>query len=95
MRAASPSHMVYHMIMPRKQVLVQLDDDLVRRLDELAEQLEVSRSELLRRGALALLQAADLHQADQEVMAAYRRQPQDPVLIATAHRLAAETVPGW
>lgn len=87
--------MLYHMVMARKQVLVQLDDDLVQRLDELAEQLEVSRSELLRRGALALLQAADLHEADRQVITAYRRQPQDPVLVAAARRLAAETVPDW
>lgn len=87
--------MLYHMVMARKQVLVQLDDDLVRRLDELAAQLEVSRSELLRRGALALLQAADLHEADREVVAAYQRQPQEPALVAAARRLAAETVPEW
>lgn len=87
--------MVYHMTMPRKQVLVQLDDDLVERLDELARRLEVSRSELLRRGALALLQAADLDQADGQLIAAYQRQPPDPVLVAAARRLAAETVPDW
>jgi metal-responsive CopG/Arc/MetJ family transcriptional regulator len=40
------------MVMARRQVLVQLDDDLVRRLDAAAQRLEVSRSELLRRGAL-------------------------------------------
>lgn len=37
--------------MARRQVLVQLDDATVDRLDVLAEQLSVSRSELLRRGA--------------------------------------------
>lgn len=87
--------MLYHMAMPRRQVLVQLDDDLVDRLDRLASLLQVSRSELLRRGALALLEAARLREAERDLVAAYRRQPQDPLLLATAHRLAAETAPEW
>jgi len=87
--------MFYHMLMPRKQVLVQLDDELVERLDQLAASMEVSRSELLRRGALAVLEAARLDQAERALVAAYQRQPQDPVLVATARRLAAETVPDW
>lgn len=87
--------MLYHMAMPRRQVLVQLDDDLVDRLDRLASRLQVSRSELLRRGALALLEAARLREAERDLVAAYRRQPQDPLLLATAHRLAAETAPEW
>jgi len=87
--------MVYHMFMPRRQVLVQLDDDLVERLDRLACHLEVSRSELLRRGALAVLQADALREADRELVAAYRRQPQDPAVVAAARRLAAETTPEW
>jgi hypothetical protein len=87
--------MLYNMVMPRRQVLVQLDDDLVERLDRLADRIEVSRSELLRRGALAVLEADQLAEADRELVAAYRRQPQDPVIVATARRLAAETVPEW
>jgi len=87
--------MLYHMLMPRKQVLVQLDDELVERLDQLAAGLEVSRSELLRRGALAVLEAARLNHAERALVTGYQRQPQDPVLVATARRLAAETVPEW
>lgn len=87
--------MLYHMLMPRKQVLVQLDDELVERLDELADQMEVSRSELLRRGALAVLEAARLDEAERAVATAYRRRPQDPALVTAARRLAAETVPEW
>jgi len=87
--------MFYHMLMSRKQVLVQLDDDLVERLDQLAASMDVSRSELLRRGALAVLEAARLGQAERALIAAYQREPQDPVLVATARRLAAETVPEW
>jgi hypothetical protein len=87
--------MVYHMMMPRRQVLVQLDDDLVERLDRLAHRMDVSRSELLRRGAFAVLEAESLDRAERELVAAYRRQPQDPLLIETARRLGAETAPEW
>ena len=87
--------MVYHMPMSRRQVLVQLDDDLVERLDKLAARLGVSRSHLLRRGALAVLEADRIRRADRELVAAYQRQPQDPLIVATAGRLAAETVPEW
>lgn len=83
------------MVMTRTQVLVQLDDDLVLRLDRLARQLSVSRSELLRRGARAVLEAADLADADQALIEAYRLQPQDPSIVEAAGRLAAETLPRW
>lgn len=87
--------MVYHMAMGRKEVLVQLDDDLVDRLDRLAGKQGTSRSELLRRGAAAVLEAAERAQADQALQDAYRRMPQDPVIVAAASRLAALTVPEW
>lgn len=87
--------MVYHMVMARRQVLVQLDDDLVERLDRLADRMDVSRSELLRRGAFAVLEAESLDQAERELVAAYRRQPQDPLLVEAARRLGAETAPEW
>jgi predicted transcriptional regulator len=83
------------MVMARREVLVQLDDDLVRRLDALAAEAGVSRSELLRRGALAVLEAAELVEADRQLRDAYRRQPQDPAIAAAAARLAAETAPEW
>lgn len=81
--------------MARKEVLVQLDDQLVQRLDELAAEQGTSRSELLRRGALAVLTAAELEVADRELQDAYRREPQDPALIEAATRLAASTAPKW
>jgi metal-responsive CopG/Arc/MetJ family transcriptional regulator len=87
--------MLYHMVMGRREVLVQLDDDLVGRLDALAERAGTSRSELLRRGALAVLEAAELAQADAELLEAYRRQPQDPAVVTAAARLAAEHTPAW
>jgi metal-responsive CopG/Arc/MetJ family transcriptional regulator len=83
------------MAMARRQVLVQLDDALVEQLDSLAVQLGTNRSELLRRGAQAVLAAADLAAADRELQAAYRLQPVDPALIQSARRLAATTAPAW
>jgi metal-responsive CopG/Arc/MetJ family transcriptional regulator len=79
----------------RKEVLVQLDDDLVDRLDRLAEAEGTSRSELLRRGATAVLDAAAQSQADRSLRDAYRRIPQDPEVVASARRLAAQTAPEW
>jgi metal-responsive CopG/Arc/MetJ family transcriptional regulator len=83
------------MVMGRREVLVQLDDDLVERLDRLATNRGTNRSELLRRGALAVLEAEDLRQADLVLQDAYRRVPQDPELVEAAARLAAETAPRW
>jgi metal-responsive CopG/Arc/MetJ family transcriptional regulator len=81
--------------MTRREVLVQLDDDLVTRLDVVAKKLGTNRSELLRRGALAVLTALDLETADRELQAAYRRLPQDPVLVEAAEHLARESAPEW
>jgi hypothetical protein len=87
--------MLYHMVMGRKEVLVQLDDDLVDRLDRLAEEQGTNRSELLRRGASAVLEASELARADRALQESYRRIPQDPVVVTAAARLAASTVPDW
>ena len=87
--------MGYNMTMARKQVLVQLDDLLIDRLDQLARDLGTNRSELLRRGAQAVLEAEDLAAADRELAAAYRRQPPEPALVQSAARLAARTAPPW
>jgi hypothetical protein len=87
--------MVYHMVMGRKQVLVQLDDDLIDRLDRLAAKQGTNRSELLRRGAAAVLEAAEHAEADRILHEAYRRLPQDPAIVSAASRLAALTAPEW
>ena len=87
--------MGYHMVMARREVLVQLDDDLVARLDEVAKEQGTNRSELLRRGALAVLTAVELEAADRELQASYRRIPQDPLLVEAAELLASETAPEW
>jgi hypothetical protein len=83
------------MVMARREVLVQLDDELVTKLDAVARTRGVSRSELLRRGALAVLEADDLAAADAALQRAYRQQPQDPLLVHAAQRMAAETTPPW
>jgi metal-responsive CopG/Arc/MetJ family transcriptional regulator len=81
--------------MARREVLVQLDDDLVDRLDRLADAEGTNRSDLLRRGAAAVLEAAEQLEADRELRDAYRRIPQEPALVASARRLAAHTAPEW
>ena len=83
------------MVMARREVLVQLDDVLVEQLDELAARLGTNRSELLRRGAQAVLVAEDLAAADAELVEAYRREPPDPLLVQSARRLAAKHAPAW
>ncbi len=79
----------------RREVLVQLDDDLVDRLDEIARAQGTNRSELLRRGAQAVIAADDQAIADKDLVDAYRHQPADPALVLSAKRLAARTVPAW
>ena len=93
--ASLDDHMGYHMVMARREVLVQLDDDLVEQLDALAAGLGTNRSELMRRGAQAVLDAEGLAAADRQLRSAYERQPADPRLVQSARRLAAETAPAW
>ena len=81
--------------MALREVRVQLDDDLVERLDELAAAEHTDRSELLRRGALAVLDAAMVADADRALVESYRRSPADEALIRSAARLAALTAPQW
>lgn len=83
------------MDMARREVLVQLDDDLVEKLDRIAKERGTSRSELLRRGARAVISANDLAAADAKLAEAYRRQPPEPALVQSAARLAARTAPEW
>jgi metal-responsive CopG/Arc/MetJ family transcriptional regulator len=83
------------MVMARRQVLVQLDDDLVERLDRLAKTLATNRSELLRRGAQAVIDAEMALTSDRELIAAYTRQPPDAALVRSAARLASRTAPAW
>jgi metal-responsive CopG/Arc/MetJ family transcriptional regulator len=81
--------------MGRREVLVQLDDELVSRLDRLAAERGTNRSELLRRGAVAVLDAEELRRADVELQTSYRFTPQDPIIVEVAARLATEVMPNW
>ena len=87
--------MRYHMVMSRRQVLVQLDDELVAQLDRIALEHGTNRSELLRQGALAVIRADDLRLADDALQASYRSTPQDPAIVESARRLASGTMPAW
>ena len=87
--------MDYHTVMPRREVLVQLDDDLVAQLDAIAQARGTNRSALLRQGAQAVIEADERLAADRRLVAAYRRLPEDPALVESATRLAAHTIPEW
>ena len=81
--------------MTRKQVLVQLDDELVNDLDTLAARLGVSRSELIRRSARAFVVSLENAEKDRVFAKGYSRQPADPDLVASFEQIARETMPPW
>jgi metal-responsive CopG/Arc/MetJ family transcriptional regulator len=60
---------------PRKQVLVQLDDELVAELDRWAAREKVSRSDLIRRAVAAHLSDLDRQEQDRTTVEAYERVP--------------------
>lgn len=78
--------------MARKQVLVQLDDELVAALDDLAAQHGVSRSELIRRGAQAVLDSAEILRLEEQQAAGYRRFPQDVSFVRAALEASAASL---
>ena len=83
------------MVMARREVLVQLDDELVAELDRIAAARRTNRSDLLRQGARAVIEAEEETTADAALIAAYRRRPLDHALQQSAARLAARTAPEW
>ncbi len=62
--------------MARKQVLVQLDDELVGELDVRAKREGVSRSELIRRAIASHLQELAWTEQEQAAVGSYRRRPE-------------------
>jgi predicted transcriptional regulator len=78
MEAHRPYAEAYARVEPvaRKQVLVQLDDALVRELDVRAERAGVSRSELIRRAIAAQLRDLDWTEQEQAAVESYRRRPE-------------------
>ena len=79
--------------MARKQVIVQLDEPLLRDLDQEARARGINRSELLRRAAAAYLQASREAADERQMIEAYRRNPEDEVDTALYTRLAIENWP--
>jgi metal-responsive CopG/Arc/MetJ family transcriptional regulator len=76
--------------MARKQVLVQLDEDLVKALDRVAKRNGVSRSDLIRRASQALLDAITEAEADRQLVGAYRRVPQEAWIVQAGRHLASQ-----
>lgn len=64
------------MVMPRKQVLVQLSEELVAALDAEAEQLGTSRSAVLREAASRYVKERDDARITQQIVDGYTRFPQ-------------------
>jgi metal-responsive CopG/Arc/MetJ family transcriptional regulator len=80
----------------RRTIRVRLDVELLISLDAGVRGEGTSRSELLRRGARAILQdASDTDEFDRKLQAAYRRIPQDSALVASAEDLASMTAREW
>ncbi len=87
--------MLYHMVMARKQVLVQLEDELIAQLDRIAQERGINRSDLLRRLVRNLVEAEDDRQADVQHRAAYQAIPEDPLETEWLTRLAAQNAIEW
>jgi metal-responsive CopG/Arc/MetJ family transcriptional regulator len=79
----------------RKQVLVQLDDRIVKRLDRLTGPLDASRSDLIRRAVNLWFDALDEAEADVRYAEAYRRIPDDLAEHEAWLPLQLETWPEW
>jgi metal-responsive CopG/Arc/MetJ family transcriptional regulator len=81
--------------MARKQVLVQLDDRLVKRLDREARRNKVSRSEFIRSVLNRWFDARETARLERQYREGYRRIPEDPVWTETLGRIAAEMAPPY
>ena len=77
----------------RKQVLVQLDDAQVARLDVLASATDGSRSEVIRRAIDLYVEAVGEAAADVRYASAYVRVPEDLEEFAALRALAARAWP--
>lgn len=75
---------VYRVLVTRKRIQVELDEEQLARLDVLCEQTGKSRQELLQEGVQSILQKGDrLWDLD------------DPADRAALDRLQAEALPPW
>ena len=66
------------MVMPRRQSLVQLSDELIALLDERAARSGRSRSALIREAVHAFLAADAEASIDAAIVRGYERAPQEP-----------------
>ena len=79
--------------MGRKQVIVQLSDQIVADLDAVAQADGASRSELIRRAVADLLRERRWQDLDRAANLAYERQPGEPAdegFLEAAARVAFE-----
>ena len=70
--------------MPRKQVLVQLTDELVRKLDELGEETGRSRSAMVRDAVERYVVRESEAEKDRRLIDGYTRFPDDGEFVAMA-----------
>jgi metal-responsive CopG/Arc/MetJ family transcriptional regulator len=78
--------------MARTQTLVQLSDELLRRLDERAAREGRSRSALIRDAIEGYLYDEEQARFDREIREGYERIPETKEEIAAAHRETREAI---
>lgn len=76
----------------RTQTLVQLNDELLRRLDERAAREGRSRSSLIREAIEAHLYDEEKARIDREIVEGYERVPTTPEELEIAEREAREAI---
>jgi len=81
--------------MALREIAVVLDDQLIKKIDALAKELGVDRSEIMRRGVGAILDADALRKADRKLQDSYLSITQDEAIIEAAARFARENSPLW
>jgi metal-responsive CopG/Arc/MetJ family transcriptional regulator len=82
----------YHMWVPRTQTLVQLSDELLRRLDERAAREGRSRSSLIRDAIEAYLHDEEKARIGQEIREGYERMPETDEEMAWAEASTREMI---
>ena len=82
----------YHMPVSRTQTLVQLSEELLRRLDERAAREGRSRSALIREAIAAYLYDEENARIDREIREGYERIPETAAELREAEREAREAI---
>jgi Arc/MetJ-type ribon-helix-helix transcriptional regulator len=73
----------HHMVMARRQTLVQLSDELIVQLDARVAREGRSRSDVIREALTDYLATDRDAEIDRQIVEAYTRQPQEDLLGAT------------